>query len=174
MQKRSLLATLALLVGSMSLLGPAPVQGAAAPEAVERPRGMRAEIVEVEDGDSIRVRMLRSGAPRNIRLIGIDTPEIHGQVECGGPEAARSLRRMLPVGKVVRLRGDRYQDDRDLFNRYLRYVITPKGIDVGRRQVFRGWAQVFVFGGETYERIDTYRRASKRAKRADRGVWGQC
>ena len=173
MKTRSLLTTLTLLVGTL-LLSPAPAHATTAPEAVERPRGLRAEIVEVEDGDSIRVRMLRSGAPRNIRLIGIDTPEIHGQVECGGPEAARSLRRMLPVGKIVRLRRDRYQDDRDLFNRYLRYVITPKGVDVGRRQLHRGWAQVFVFGGETYKRIDSYQRASNRAQRADRGVWGQC
>jgi endonuclease YncB( thermonuclease family) len=173
MQTRSLLATLALLVSSLSLLA-APGASGAAIEAAERPRGVRAEIVEVEDGDSIRVRILRTGAPRNIRLIGIDTPEIHGQVECGGPEGARSLTRMLPVGKIVRLRRDRYQDNRDLFNRYLRYVITPKGVDVGRRQLHRGWAQVFVFGGETYKRIDSYRRASKRAKRADRGVWSHC
>ncbi len=173
MQKRSFLATLTLLAGSLSLLA-APGGSVAAVEAAERPRGVRAEIVEVEDGDSIRVRILRTGAPRNIRLIGIDTPEIHGQVECGGPEGARSLTRMLPVGKIVRLRRDRYQDNRDLFNRYLRYVITPKGVDVGRRQLHRGWAQVFVFGGETYKRIDSYQRASNRAQRRDRGVWGQC
>jgi endonuclease YncB( thermonuclease family) len=187
MQKRfSLLAALSLVLSSMALFA-APTQatdrngaatlGKGSSSAVadgSRKAGKRARVVEVTDGDSIKVRLVKSGAPRNVRLIGIDTPEVHGQVECGGPEASRSLKRMLPAGTVVRLVADAEQDNRDLFNRLLRYVVKPNGRDMGRKQVRRGWAQIFIFGGETFERVAKYRRASKAAKEKDRGVWSTC
>jgi endonuclease YncB( thermonuclease family) len=158
------------LAGSMASAGSA--DGTA--NDLSRPRGKRARVVEVTDGDSIKVRLVRSDAPRNVRLIGIDTPEVHGQRECGGPEAGRSLRRMLPVGAVVRLVRDPHQDNRDLFNRLLRYVEKPGGADLGRKQVRLGWARVFIFGGETFERKRSYRRAMRAAKDAERGTWGLC
>jgi endonuclease YncB( thermonuclease family) len=141
---------------------------------VSRHQGKRARVVEVTDGDSIKVRLLRSDAPRNVRLIGIDTPEVHGRVECGGPAASRSLKKMLALGSVVRLVRDPEQDNRDLFNRLLRYVEKPGGQDVGRKQLRRGWARVFVFGGETFERIRSYRRAANAAEAAERGTWSRC
>lgn len=126
------------------------------------------------DGDSIKVRLVGSDAPRNVRLIGIDTPEVHGRVECGGPEASRSLKRMLPLGTVVRLESDPNQDNRDLFNRLLRYVKKPSGRDVARKQLRRGWAEILHFGGETFERVRSYERAMEAAKAAERGTWGRC
>jgi endonuclease YncB( thermonuclease family) len=137
-------------------------------------RRQKAEVVEVTDGDSIKVRLVRNGAPRNVRLIGIDTSESHGQIECGGPEASTSLKRILPVGTIVKLIPDPLQDNRDLFNRLLRYVVKPGGMDVARRQLRKGWAQIFVFGGETFERRAWYRKARNRARHSVRGTWGMC
>jgi endonuclease YncB( thermonuclease family) len=179
MHKRfTLLAALALVAGFLTLLS-APAQatrseGATAVAAAAAVVKERARVVEVTDGDSIKVRLIKSGAPRNVRLIGIDTPETHGHVECGGPRASRSLEKMLPVGQVVKLVTDPQQDNRDLFNRLLRYVVKPGGKDVGRRQVAKGWARIFIFGGESFDRVPSYRKARKAAKRDDRGTWGLC
>jgi endonuclease YncB( thermonuclease family) len=180
-KKLSFIAALTLAIGPMSLLAaPGQAAGASAPVAADVPAAaakvlrQRARVVEVTDGDSIKVRLMRTNAPRNVRLIGIDTSESHGQVECGGPEASRSLKRILPLGTIVRLVSDPLQDNRDLFNRILRYVVKPGGMDVGRRQLMKGWAQIFIFGGDTYERRPWYRKARNRARAADRGTWGQC
>lgn len=175
-----LLGALSLSITLLTLL-PSHASSAGAIAAVsstvsEAPRtaGKRARVVEVTDGDSIKVRLVRSGAPRNVRLIGIDTPETHGRVECGGPKASRSLKRALPLGTVVRLVRDPNQDNRDLFNRLLRYVVKPSGHDVARKQLRRGWARVFQFGGETFGRAPTYHRAMETAEAADRGIWALC
>ncbi len=42
-----------------------------------------AKLVRVTDGDTIVVRRLGTGREFRVRLIGIDTPEVYGGVECG-------------------------------------------------------------------------------------------
>jgi endonuclease YncB( thermonuclease family) len=50
-----------------------------------RDRTQRARVVSVTDGDTIKVRF--KGRRRDVRLIGIDTPEVYGGAECGGRAA---------------------------------------------------------------------------------------
>lgn len=133
-------------------------------------RSGRARVLSVTDGDTIDVRIRhRSEA---VRLIGIDTPEVYGQAECGGHKASHSMKQMLDDGDRVRLVRDRTQSGRDSYDRLLRYVVR-NGRDVGRRQVRRGWARVYVYD-DPFKRLRAYRRAKRKAKRSDRGVWGQC
>ena len=75
---------------------------------------------------------------------------------------------MLEVGDRVTLIRDPTQDNRDAFDRLLRYVERGDR-DIGRRQVRKGWAKVFVF-----ERVGKYRKAESRARADDRGVWDRC
>ena len=107
-----------------------------------------------------------------MRLVGIDTPEVFGGEECGGRQASRSMKRMLDRGERVKLVRDRSQGNRDRFGRLLRYVEDGRR-DVGKKQVARGWAKVVKFDGR-FKRIREYRRAQRRAKGRDRGVWGRC
>ena len=65
----------------------------------------RARVIEVIDGDTVRVR-LASGPRRDVRLVGIDTPEVYGGVQCGGRQASRSLKRILPRGTRVSMVSD--------------------------------------------------------------------
>ncbi|MEZ5074167.1 MAG: thermonuclease family protein [Solirubrobacterales bacterium] len=130
----------------------------------------RARVVSVADGDTIDVRIRHRS--RSVRLIGIDTPEVYGHVECGGPQASRSMKRMLDRGDRVRLVRDRSQSGRDRYGRLLRYV-ERRGRDVGRRQVRRGWARVYVYD-HPFRRVRSYRRVKRQAKRAHRGAWGRC
>lgn len=132
----------------------------------------RARVVRVTDGDTLKVR-LADGREEYVRILGIDTPEVHGRTECGGAAASRRMRRLAPVGARVALVGDPTQADRDRYDRLLRYV-QRRGKDVGRAQVTAGLAQVFVYRNDPFERAGAYQRAERRADRQDRGSWSRC
>lgn len=147
------------------------VAAMAEPSGRESPGLTTKAVVEyVVDGDTIRVFIGKR--EEYIRFIGIDTPEVYGEKECGGPKASRSMKRMLKPGDEVRLVRDRSQDNRDTFDRLLRYV-DFKGADLGRRQIKQGWAQTYVYD-RAFDRLSSYNRAESKARAKDRGVWGRC
>lgn len=131
-----------------------------------------ARVVRVTDGDTLKVR-LAGGAEAYVRLIGIDTPEVHGRRECGGSDASRAMGRLTPVGSRVVLVSDPTQADRDRYDRLLRYV-QRRGKDVGRAQVLSGRAQVYVYRDDPFTRTRSYQRAEARAQSAHRGSWARC
>ena len=133
-------------------------------------KSRRARVVSVTDGDTVKVKVKRR--TKDVRLIGIDTPEVYFGVECGGKQASRSMKRMLDPGDRVKLIRDSTQDDRDRYGRLLRYV-QRSGRDVGKRQVRKGWAKPYVYE-RPFKRLGSYRKARRKAKRGDRGVWGKC
>ena len=128
-------------------------------------------VVSVTDGDTIKVRY--KGHRHDVRLIGIDTPEVYFAVECGGFAASKSMERKLDRGDRVKLIKDFSQDGRDRYGRLLRYV-ERRDRDIGKRQVARGWAKVYVYNNNPFNRVHKYRRAQRRARKHDRGVWGRC
>lgn len=130
----------------------------------------RARVVSVTDGDTIKVRIRRR--TRDVRLIGIDTPEVGDRLECGGRRATRAMKRRLDPGDRVKLIPDRTQDARDQYGRLLRYVERNRR-DVGQRQVRDGWAETYVFE-QRFKRLGSYREAEAGAASANRGVWGRC
>ena len=117
---------------------------------------------------------LIGGPKRDVRLIGIDTPEVYGGEECGGPEASKSLKAILPKGIRVTLVSDNTQDYKDRYDRLLRYVIKKDGTDANRRQLYKGWAQVYVYDSTPFKRVAGYRDARDDAKKDDRGIWKLC
>lgn len=129
--------------------------------------------MRVTDGDTVVVRS-GSGRRFRVRLIGIDTPEVFGGLECGGRSASASMKRLAPKGRRVRVFGDPTQARRDSFGRLLAYVKTRGGPQLNIAQVRRGWAKVFVFQGKPFRQTASFRRAARSAKRGDRGVWGRC
>lgn len=132
----------------------------------------RVRVVRVIDGDTVEVRFA-SGREAPVRVIGIDTPEVYGGVECGGPEASASAKRMLPVDARVTIVSDPTQDEVDRYGRLLRYVMKGSS-DIGRLQVARGHAEVYVYGGVPFQRTRSYQRAERAAKALSRGLWGRC
>lgn len=132
----------------------------------------KVRVVRVIDGDTLEVKIEGAGR-RDVRLIGIDTPETvkpRTPVECGGKPAARVLKRLVD-GERVRLITDRTQDDRDRFGRLLRYVERGP-MDIGLAQVEAGLAKVVSFDGR-FSRFKNYRQAEGRAKGSQRGSWGR-
>lgn len=134
----------------------------------------KGRVTDVVDGDTIKVR-LSSGKVRTVRLLGIDTPEVYGGVQCGGREASAFTKKLLPIGRKVRLTSDPTQAKVDRYGRILRYVTRkPGGLDVDKRIVRAGWATVYVYAGVPFERTAKYRKAQAFAKKHDRGIWGLC
>ena len=131
-----------------------------------------ARVIRVIDGDTIEVR-LSTGGRKDVRLVGIDTPEVYGGVECGGPEASESLEGILPPQTRVALLSDPSQDEKDRYGRLLRYV-HKGGKDVNRQQVYRGFASVYVYDHNPFMRTVGYRKAARLAKQSGRGVWAMC
>ena len=60
-----------------------------------------------------------------MRLIGVDTPEVYGQVECYGREASAFVKRLLPLG--ARVSYTLGVEERDRYGRALAYVYTGDG-----------------------------------------------
>ena len=139
--------------------------GGKVPEVIR----FRATVDRVVDGDTIEVAK-KGGGSETIRLLGIDTPEVYGGVECGG-RAASALMKELAVGGV-RVKTDRRQPKRDKYGRLLAYV-SKSGKDLGKVMVSRGRAKVYVVGSR-FSRYSEYREAERRAKSKSRGSWGTC
>lgn len=116
-----------------------------------------------------------SVAKRTVRLVGIDTPEVYPKLECGGKKATASLRSLLPKGTRVKLTSDPTQTRNDQYGRLLRYVTkVSTGVDMNRKQVWRGWARLFVWNDDPFMRVASYRKARQSAEAHDRGIWGLC
>lgn len=131
-------------------------------------------VIKVIDGDTVDVR-LHSGAAKRIRMIGIDTPEVYGGTECGGPQASRALKKKLPIGQRVKLVSDPTQDLIDRYDRLLRYVIrVSDSRDMNRAQVAAGWASVYVYNNNPFKRVTSYRDAQRAARATPRGMWKAC
>jgi endonuclease YncB( thermonuclease family) len=139
------------------------------------PERIRARILRVVDGDTLRVRAKGTTRRRyDVRLIGIDTPEKYGGRECGSAKASQAMRLRAPHGLRVRLVTDPSQDLFDRYGRLLAYVVRRSdGADLGKAQLAHGWARVYVFD-RPFRRLHAYRRATRGARRSARGVWRLC
>ncbi|MCB0859601.1 MAG: thermonuclease family protein [Solirubrobacterales bacterium] len=138
--------------------------------ASEPPRSFSGTVVDVADGDTIDVST-PSGSVETIRIIGIDTPEVYGGVECGGPAASAMMKR-LATGQRVRVTSDPTQDRRDHYGRLLAYI--DKGSqDLGYTMVRRGLASAYPYDGP-FQRYPKYARADRRARTHGIGSWSHC
>jgi micrococcal nuclease len=156
--------------------GPSPSDGPASipspsPGGVEPTGGRLVPVTSVVDGDTFHV--LRNGRDVSIRLIGIDTPEVHwygGEAECYGARAGVFVRRVLH-GSRVRLQFD--QERIDPYGRTLAYAYLEDGRMLNELLVRRGFATVTI-----YEPNDRYegrlRRAEASARTGGAGIWSAC
>ena len=115
------------------------------------------------DGDTLWL----SGIGK-VRLIGVDTPEVYGEVECFGREASAFVERLLPLGSRVTYRLG--IDPRDRYDRALAYVYTDGGRFLNLLLVKRGYALPLTVPPNV-EYAGRFAGAARRARRAGRGLW---
>src|SRR5262249_36902113 len=112
----------------------------------EPPPEARAALVgRVADGDTLLLRI--GGRRLRVRLIGVDAPETWARRDCYGAEAARALRRLVPVGSAVRVIGDR--EPYDHFGRRLLHLWTSRGRLVSAALVRAGFARALAIPPDT-------------------------
>jgi micrococcal nuclease len=155
-QLAALIATLALVgwVGWTEL-------GADGAEPAERTGG---RVTKHTDGDTLWLSEIGK-----VRLIGVDTPEVYGEVECFGREASAFVERTVPLGSEVRYRLG--VEERDRYGRALAYVWLRDGRFLNRLLVARGYAQPLTIPPNV-EFEDLFVRVAGRARAAGRGLWG--
>lgn len=134
------------------------------------PGEVTAPVVEVVDGDTIRVML--DDVEERVRYIGVDTPEsvAPGEpVECFAKRASRFNARLVE-GERVRLVFD--AERRDRYGRLLAYVHAGDDF-VNAELVRRGYATTLTIPpNDTFaERFD---RLEQNAANAGRGLWGAC
>ena len=154
------LGQLAALLAALALCGCAE-PGTDPAESGSRPT---ARVTKHTDGDTLWL----SGIGK-VRLIGVDTPEVFGGVECYGREASAFVERTVPLGSEVRYRLG--VEERDRYGRALAYLWLRDGRFLNELLVARGYAQpLTVPPNVEYE--DLFVRAAGRAREAGRGLWG--
>jgi micrococcal nuclease len=117
----------------------------------------------VIDGDTVEL----TGAG-STRLIGVDTPEVYGGVECYGRAASSFTKSVLRPGRSIRYRIG--LEPRDRYGRALAYVWLADGTFFNGLLVERGFASpLTVPPNDDY--ADLFVAAARRARRAERGLW---
>lgn len=142
-----------------------------------------ATVVHVVDGDTVDVRF-EDGTEDRVRLLGVDTPEVHEDVSPaefeGVPdtEAGRSCLRSWGeragdyavqrlADETVTVRVDPVSDRRGSYDRLLAYVVVD-GESFNRALLAEGYARLY--DSEFTER-DDYAAVEERARENDTGLW---
>lgn len=128
-------------------------------------------VLHVSDGDTIVVDM--GNVEQTVRLIGVDTPETHHPqkpVQCFG-EAASEFTTALVEGKQVRLEADEQTDNRDRYDRLLRYVYID-GTLVNAEIIRQGYG--FALNSFPHSQIELFRSLEKQARNQKAGLWSGC
>ncbi len=105
-----------------------------------------ARVGHVIDGDTFSAVVMLDGDIEisvRVRILGIDTPEIHGKCAAETNAAARArdkLAELIPVGTVVELTN--IKDDKYL-GRIDATVTDARGTDVGRAMIRAGLARAY-------------------------------
>lgn len=123
-----------------------------------------AAVERVVDGDTVELEGLGS-----VRLIGVDTPEVYGGVECYGREASAYAKRQLE-GERVRYTVGR--EERDRYGRLLAYLWLEDGRSFNALLVARGYAQPLTIAPNDGH-AEAFVRLARRARERSVGLWAE-
>lgn len=135
-------------------------------------------VIRVEDGDTVDVQTCRGQL--NVRQIGIQAPETAKSThfaQCGGAEASRFMKSLLPVGTEVQLRSNNYAsaNNYEALARPYRYIFAKDSngeftIDVQAKLLEAGLAMWFPNESE-YIRNQKYLELLNEAAAKRVGLW---
>ncbi|MFB6124148.1 MAG: lamin tail domain-containing protein [Haloferacaceae archaeon] len=164
--------------------GVTPTSPPSSPSATASDRGVAATVTRVVDGDTFEVRY-RNGTTDTVRLLGVDTPEVHTATDPaefeGVPDTdagrawlrdwghrASEFARTEVGGERVRLVVDPAADRRGRYGRLLAYVVDGGGV-FNRRLLERGYARLY---DSSFGRRDAFAAAEAEARANGVGLWG--
>lgn len=129
-------------------------------------------VTEFVDGDTIGVDF--NGVKEKVRLIGVDTPETHDprkNVQCFGSAAADFTKQLIGTSPV-RMESDPTNDDRDRYQRLLRYVYLQDGRLVNAEIIKQGYG--FAYTVYPFTKMEEFRGYETAARSSNLGLWGTC
>ena len=124
------------------------------------------KVVDVVDGDTIKVLLDQDGQTYTVRYIGMDTPESTTRVEYFGVEASAKNSELV-YGKTVTLIKD--VSETDVYGRLLRYVLV-ENIFVNYELVAQGYANTASYPPDI-ACIPTFQEAEQKASASKLGLW---
>lgn len=159
--------------------------------------GEAARVTHVVDGDTVDISTREDGRSREtrVRLVGVDTPESKKPgtpVECGALDAEHRLLELTftaprdtdgdglfdaegGTGRRVEFSQDSAGEDVDRYGRSLGYLTLDRHERTLQEQMLAaGWADVYVYQGRDFDRLDDFRAAARVARRDDAGVYAKC
>lgn len=122
--------------------------------------GTTTKVTRIIDGDTFETE-----AGEKVRLIGINAPEIS---DIFGQKAKQYLSYLIE-NKTVDLQADNISNDRDRYQRLLRYVILD-GVDINKKMVSDGFA--FAYLKYKFSKSIDYEQAQLEARETNKGIWG--
>ncbi len=151
-----------------SLLLPTPttIQIAVDAPCIPNNPSQTGKVVDVVDGDTIKVLLDQDGKVYTVRYIGMDTPESTSQVEYFGPEASIKNAQLV-YGKNAVLIKDVSETDR--YGRLLRYVVVD-GLFINYELVAQGYANTSSYPPDI-ACIPTFQEAEQKARASSLGLW---
>ena len=135
------------------------------PEDAEGPL----EVVKVVDGDTLKLMI--DGEKKNVRLIGVDTPEsVHPNKEKNVPEgklASDHTKELVGDSDVYIVYGVEKEDH---YGRPLCYVYLPDGTMLNEQILYDGYGDI-LFVGKNKQYKDEFTAVRDEAKAENRGLW---
>lgn len=130
----------------------------------------KARVRSVTDGDTLVVED-RTGKRQIIRLIGVDTPESRhpGRPPEYLAKEATEFVKAQAEGKRVRLEKDPEADDRDAYDRLLRYVYLPDGEMLNALLIRQGYG--YAYTRFPFTKAGEFRELEEEARAEGLGVW---
>lgn len=130
------------------------------------------EVKNASDGDTITVNI--NGKTERVRLIGVDTPEKNDPrkpVQCFADAASQFMKQKVNNNKV-RLEADPQSDNRDRYDRLLRYIYLPDGTLLNKQIIAEGYG--FAMTGFLHSKMDEFVKAGRTARDNNLGLWSAC
>ncbi|MGO0061464.1 thermonuclease family protein [Brevibacillus fluminis] len=152
---------------------PASAKQTEAPAAQAEQAGetnrIKASVVQVIDGDTIKVKL--NGKEETVRFLLVDTPETHhpklGEQPFG--KEASDFTKALLTDKTVELEQD-VSPGPDKYGRYLYYIYID-GKSVQEMLLEKGLARVAYIYVPNVKYVDRYRAIQEKAQQAGVGIW---
>lgn len=134
--------------------------------------GEGTSVVRVVDGDTIDV--LIEGKKTPVRFIGVNAPETYQgkKAECFAEESFEYVKNRIE-GKHVSLVADDTQENKDIYERLLRYIFLDDGTNLNLELIQKGYAREYTYK-IPYQQQQEFRNAQIVAKASAIGLWKEC
>jgi len=134
--------------------------------------GYFVQVEKVVDGDTINVVI--DGHKTAVRFIGINAPETYQgkSPECFAEDSFQYVKNRIE-GQQVSLIADATQENKDKYERLLRYIILGDGTNLNLELIQKGYAREYTYK-IPYQYQQEFRDAQVVAKTNTLGLWKAC